>query len=90
MVAGFETATPPAVALAPKAFLHTEPGLAMGAGVRPQSSLPQWIFSISDGISGSRDFPGGTVLRTGFTAVGPGSVPNQGTKIMQAAWLGQK
>lgn len=85
MAAGCEMATRPTVALAPKAFLQTEPGLAMGAGVRPQSSLPQWIFSISDGISGSRDFPGGTVVRTGFAAVGPGSVPGSGTRILRAA-----
>ena len=25
-----------------------------------------------------------------FTAMGPGSIPGQGTKILQAAWRGQK
>ena len=38
------------------------------------------------------EFPGGPVVRTpgfrAFTALGPGSTPGQGTKILQAVWRG--
>ena len=30
------------------------------------------------------------MVRTHFHCRGPGSIPGQGTKITQAAWLGQK
>ena len=36
------------------------------------------------------EFPGGPVVRTWCTAVGPGSIPGQGTKIVQATRHTQK
>ena len=38
-----------------------------------------------------REFPGGPVVRTWHShCQGPGSIPGQGTKILQAEWGGQK
>ena len=38
-----------------------------------------------------RELPGGPVVRTWcFHCWGPGSIPGQGTKILQAMWHGQK
>ena len=37
------------------------------------------------------EFPGGPVVRTQhFHCRGPGSIPSRETKILQAAWRGQK
>ena len=42
-------------------------------------------------IQKSWEFPGGPVVRTqGFHGQGPGSIPCQGTKILEALWHGQK
>ena len=42
-------------------------------------------------ITSFRELPGDPVVRTRtFTAVGPGSIPGQGTKILKAEWHGQK
>ena len=41
--------------------------------------------------SGERGFPGGPVVRIGtFTVRSPGSIPGQGTKILQATRCGQR
>ena len=38
-----------------------------------------------------REFPSGLMFRIlGFLCQGPGSIPGQGTKILQATWCGQK
>ena len=44
--------------------------------------------SVSSPLKWDGEFPGGPVIRT-VTFISPGSIPGQGTKILQAVGLGQ-
>ena len=49
------------------------------------------MLSIIFKIFQMEEFSGGPVVKTwAFTAVDPGAIPGQGTKIPQAVWCGQK
>ena len=54
-------------------------------------SLPSEVSFLTDKIESPREFPGGPVVRTWcFHCCGLGSMPGQGTEILQATWHGQK
>ena len=58
---------------------------------RKINSIQYHLYVESKNYENMREFPGGLVVRTQcFHCKGPGSIPGQGTKILQAVWTGQK
>ena len=84
-----------------ESVLEQKPLTLYGTAQEPQAQL--WTFGsrvqfralksfyspIFETIQ-NREFPGGQVVRTvSFHCHGPGSIPGQGTEILQAMWHGQ-
>ena len=58
---------------------------------RKINSIQYHLYVESKNYENMRESPGGLVVRTQcFHRKGPGSIPGQGTKILQAVWHGQK